>query len=250
MHIKLSVLVLALLFSCAFAQTSPTFNFTFPDGGNGSISIPSFSCPAASDVKQLNFALQLEFLQTEFWKQALQRFQTGGNGTVGRLDDSCLDNVDTFNKINALSTQDNAHSTQLTDNINRLCNSMTGDDKAECLAAQPCSFNFSSVLDVNSTGNGTDQFNSILDVGVTLEDLGVQAYLGLLSTVDDNASVQLLLKMVTVEARQAAYVRYLAGVSPFPSNLDSSKSRTAVKCAVVKYIDNPDCCPGWENLKC
>jgi len=264
---KLLALCLAVLCASASAQPTlpnipnlPSLNFSFPglpsnNGSSGSnsgggfdfnITLPAATyCSSLTTVKLLNYALQLEFMQAEFWKQARAVFGSAGNATLGSVSAACRNQSNVLSRLETIESQDNAHASALNKTINQMCSSLSGDADAqqECYAVKPCTFNFSF------TANSTD-YNGILNKGIQLEDLIVQAYLGLIPQVlDDTVSTQLL-SISTVDARHSAYVRQIGGQSPFPNVLDSPPSRTAIKCSLRQYVSNANCCPGWQRLKC
>lgn len=106
------------------------------------------------------------------------------------------------------------------------------------------SFDFSSV-DFTSR-------DSVLQTARTLEDLGISAYNGAGQLIEDAQYLLLAGKIVSVEARHAAYIRELLSVGTFASaysgidyqfdafnGMENSKSPDVVLAAASTYIKTP-----------
>jgi len=262
MRSQLALLCLSLLVASVSVQgiTIPGLNITIPlppnngtnSTGSGSgasnftLTIPdSTECYLTADVRILNYLLQLEFMQVEYWKQALAAFH-GRNVSLAGVSSTCLNQTNVLTRLLGIQNQDQSHASSLNTSINNMCSSLPdGDVKNECYPVSPCTFNFSFPANPASTSD----FNDILGKGIQLEDFVVQAYLGSIPQLTETANQRLLMSIVTVDARHSAYARQIGGQVPFPNNVDSSATRSTIKCSLRQYISS-DCCPGWQRLSC
>jgi len=164
-------------------------------------SIASAKVPR-SDVAILNFALTLEYLEAEFYKQASARFRTGQLGRVTGL----------------LSVDEAAHVKALKAAL------------GSAAVAKPA-FDFGDAV----TDRGT-----YLTTAFTLENTGVHAYLGQAGRIKTPAILAAAASIVTIEARHAAAIGLLANprsaavdrtITP-DGPFDTPKSRAAILRAV------------------
>jgi Ferritin-like domain len=84
----------------------------------------------------------------------------------------------------------------------------------------------------------TEQQDAFLRTAVAFEDLGTAAYKGQLARISDPALLAAAASIHTVEARHAAWIRYLAGVTPAAEALDPpfSMARTQQLVASTGFI--------------
>src|SRR5436190_2277883 len=156
----------------------------------------SLSAPSPSqDARILNFALHLEYLQARFYAEAVDR-----GGLTGEL----------LQFARVAGRHERAHVAYL--------RRVLGD------AAQPApAFDF---------GDATGDRTRFGRAAVTLEDIAVAAYNGQGTNLTRGA-LAAAVKIVSVEARHAAWVRAIVGSSPAPRAQDplwsAVRATTAVK---------------------
>ncbi|GAA4376574.1 ferritin-like domain-containing protein [Hymenobacter koreensis] len=161
---------------------------------------PAAAQRTGNALDALLLALRLERLQQEFYTRA------AASTNLASL------NAD----LQVLKAHQTAHVTKL-ENILR--------DSGGTLPAQP---NYDFRGGANNPGNAifaADVFTNpatFLAVAQTLEDFGVRAYKAALPVLaNDEALLQLVLRMHSVEARHAAHVRRLRGQKAWVSGLDT-----------------------------
>ena len=149
-----------------------------------------------NDVKILNYALTLEYLEAEFYRQAV---------ASGALTDPVVVNFATV-----VAGHEAAHVAAL--------------KKALGKAAIK-----SPTFDFADTVTNQDKFKATAQV---LEDTGVAAYAGQGPNIFQKAVIVPALGIHSVEARHAAWIRFINGASPAPNIVDSPKTEKAVLKAV------------------
>ena len=149
------------------------------------------------DVKILNFALTLEYLENEFYKEALRR--AGLAGDVRRAARVIQDHEATHVKAlkQALGSK----------------------------AVKKPKFDF---------GNSTANRKNFLATAAVLEDTGVSAYAGQGPRIAQTAVVKVALSIHSVEARHAAYIRELGGKSFAPNAFDRAEPQMSKVLAKAK----------------
>jgi len=145
---------------------------------------------ARQDAQILNFALLLEYLESEFYVQAV-----AGGALSG--------------KLLAFATTVRDHELAHVDYLEKALGGAA--------AAKP-------MFDFKGT---TTDVNAFTATAIALEDTGVAAYNGQgprlrRKTLGAAASI------VSVEARHAAWIRHIAGKRPAPNPIDPAKSRKQV----------------------
>lgn len=145
----------------------------------------------AQDVKILNYALTLEYLETAFYKEA--RAKAGLSGETA-----------TFAKV--VFGHEAAHVAALKKVLG---------SKA---VASP-KFNF---------GATTGSQGAFQKTALAVEDLGVSAYAGQGPRLKQIAVVQAALAIHSVEARHAAWMRNIVGVNPAPNAFDPARNMAQV----------------------
>lgn len=148
------------------------------------------------DERILNFALGLEHLQAAFYADALS------NGALtGELAE--------FARV--VGEQERRH-------VETLRTRLAG-------AARP-----EPEFDFGEVTAGEEVFR---DAALALEDNGVAAYVGQGANLTI-AGVEAVAPLVSVEARHAAWIRDIAGVSPAPAPADAAKSAEDVRSALER----------------
>jgi hypothetical protein len=145
----------------------------------------------ASDVAILNYALTLEYLQAAFYTEAER---------MGALRGRAAEAAEVVGAV------ERAHVKAFHDVLG---------GKA---AARP-SFNFQGT---------TENQNAFLKTAVAFEDLAVEAYKGQAPRLQANAALAAALSIHSVEARHAAWMRYLFGVEPAGRAFDQPRSKQQI----------------------
>jgi rubrerythrin len=151
----------------------------------------------ANDVKILNFALTLEFLEAEFYKQAVANQAYGNSSDLQR-----------FAEVVAKHEADHV----------KFLRGALG-----AKATKKPKFDFGDAVTNQAKFAATSQ---------VLEDTGVSAYLGQVKHISQAAILSAAGTIVTVEARHASWIRFINGVTPAPSDFDRPKSEKAILKAV------------------
>jgi len=149
------------------------------------------------DVKILNYALTLEYLEAAFYSEAVSKGAISG---------------DALEAAKIVRAHELAHVKALKSVLGKA-------------AVKKPKFDF-----MNTTG---DQ-STFLATAVALEDTGVAAYAGQGPRVSQKAVVQAALSIHSVEARHAAHFRSLAGMTFAPKAFDAPKSMKQVLKIVTK----------------
>ncbi len=166
----------------------------------------------ANDVKILNFALTLEFLEAEFYKQALAN-KVAGNDAV----------LQKFNEV--VADHEAKHVTFLRGVLGRA-------------AVKKPSFDFGTAV------SNRDEFKVTAQ---TLEDVGVSAYAGQGPNILQKAVVQGALSIHSVEARHAAWIRFINGgglptaanaALPAPATFDRRRTENQVLALAGPFIES------------
>ena len=147
---------------------------------------------ASSDTAILNFALTLEYLQASFYTETERIGAVAGE--LARVPKQ-------------LGSVERAHVTALKTVLGRA-------------AVQRPSFDF--------RGTTEDQAK-FLKTAVAFEDLGTAAYKGQATRVKSPALLAAAVSIHSVEARHAAWMRYLAGFTPAASAFDEGKPASEVR---------------------
>ena len=141
-----------------------------------------------SDVAILNYALTLEYLQAAFYTEAERR--------------------------KALRTPLVRRTTRVLGAVERAHVDALQDALGAAAVARP-SFDFRGT---------TEDEDAFIKTAVAFEDLGTAAYKGQAHRLESPALLMAAVSIHSVEARHAAWIRYLAGAPPASSALDEAKS--------------------------
>lgn len=187
----------------------------------GGVLFNGFASPAAAaissrrpskknDVKILNYALTLEFLEAEFYKQALANNIAANEPTTLK-----------FNQV--VAEHEAAHVKFLRGALGKA-------------AIKKPSFDFADAV------TDLGKFKATAQV---LEDVGVSAYAGQGPNISQRAVVQAALSVHSVEARHAAWIRFINnnptgatadGSLPAPSDFDKARSERQVLKLATPFI--------------
>jgi rubrerythrin len=148
------------------------------------------------DISILNFALTLEYLEAAFYAEANRMGALSGETKL-------------FAKVVA------AHEATHVATLKKVLGSA---------AVKSPKFNFRGTTESASRFRATAQ---------TLEDTGVSAYKGQAPKIKSDAYLAAALAIHTVEARHAAWIREIRGVSPAPAAFDTPLTKKQVLSAVA-----------------
>ncbi|MDQ3672040.1 MAG: ferritin-like domain-containing protein [Actinomycetota bacterium] len=149
-----------------------------------------------TDLDIGNFALTLEYLEAEFYTEAV---------AMGAISNP---RVRRFAQV--VAAHERTHV--------RALKQMLGASAV----AKP-SFNFQGTTESEAKFKATAQ---------VLEDTGVMAYAGQAPLVESNAVLKAALAIHTVEARHASWIRHINGAPPAPASFDKPKSMAQILKAV------------------
>jgi hypothetical protein len=148
------------------------------------------------DVAILNFALTLEYLESAFYASALKH--AGLTGEHQRL-------------ARTVHAHEAAHVQAL-------------EQALGSAAVKRPSFDF---------GPAVQSQGAFTSTAIVLEDTGVQAYQGQAPFIESNAIFKAAISIHPVEARHAAWVRNLGGMSPAPEAFNPALTKAQVLSAVT-----------------
>lgn len=151
-----------------------------------------------NDVKILNYALTLEFLEAEFYKQAVANQAFGSSAALKAFAET-------------VAEHEAKHVAFLKKALGKS-------------AIKSPTFDFGDTVSDQAKFAATSQ---------VLEDTGVSAYLGQVGNVAQRAVLSAAGTIVTVEARHAAWIRDINGSNPAPASFDVPASEKATLKAVT-----------------
>jgi Ferritin-like domain len=151
---------------------------------------------SASDVDILNYALVLEYLQASFYTEAERSGALSGR---------------TANAAQVVGATERAHVKAFLD--------LLGSK-----AVKRPTFDFQGT---------TEQQRPFLKTAVALEDLAVAAYKGQAPRLKSNAVLAAAVGIHSVEARHAAWMRQLFGITPAVNAFDKPASRRSINAVVA-----------------
>jgi Ferritin-like domain len=152
---------------------------------------PAGQAQSAKDVDILNYALTLEYLQAAFYTEAEQVRALRGKARRA---------------VTVVGAVERAHVTAFRDAL------------GAAAVARP-TFNFRGV---------TENQTQFLKTAVAFEDLAVAAYKGQAPRLDSDALLAVAVSIHSVEARHAAWMRYLFDITPAANAFDEPLSRPQV----------------------
>ena len=159
----------------------------------------AFAQAAMGDLDILNFALTLEFLEADFYKQGLA--------------------LDLSAEAKELATLFGAQEQEHVDALSKTITDLGGTP----VASPEFTFPF------------TDEA-SFLELAQTLEDTGVSAYNGAAPLIEAKEVLGAAGSIVQIEARHAAAIRLLRKETPAPAAFDAALEKQAVLDAVKPQI--------------
>jgi rubrerythrin len=156
-----------------------------------------------NDGAILNYALTLEYLEAAFYKQAVANAAYGNDANLKKFAET-------------VAAHEAAHVKFLKGAL-------------KSAAVKSPKFDFGAAVTDQKTFAATAQ---------VLEDTGVSAYLGQVGNILQLPVLKAAGTIATVEARHAAWIRFINGDTPAPAAFDTPKSEKAVLKAVTatKFI--------------
>jgi hypothetical protein len=167
-------------------------------GGGALLDAGPALAASAVDVDILNFALLLEYLERDFYAQAIASGSTG-TGTMEQF-------------VKTAHTHEAAHVATL---VKALGSSAIKQPK----------FDF---------GVATGSAHGVGKYAVALEDTGVRAYKGQAPNITSSAILKVALSIHTVEANHSAWIRYILGKDP---TYTGAFEKPLTKAEVLKIVD-------------
>ena len=152
-----------------------------------------------NDGKILNYALTLEFLEAAFYKQAVDNKAYGNSPDLQKFAETVAQHEATHVKF-----------------LKKALGSA---------AIKSPTFDFGKAVTDQATFAATAQ---------VLEDTGVSAYLGQVGNILQKGVLSAAGTIATVEARHAAWIRFINGKTPAPAAFDTPKSEKSILAAVTK----------------
>lgn len=148
------------------------------------------------DIDVFNYALTLEHLESAFYKLAAN-YQFGNDAFGQPIGDRLME----------IGAHEDAHVETLT----KVISDLGGDP----VAAGEYDF-------------GVTDANSFLATAAAVENLGVSAYDGAGSSIQNPDLLTAAGSIVAVEARHASYLNLITGTSPFPAAVETPKTKSEV----------------------
>jgi hypothetical protein len=175
------------------------------------------------DVDVLNYALTLEHLEDAFYQQNLKSL--GGyysKDTIISADMFEPLPYDVREPIYHQLTQIGEHEAAHVETLEQVITDLGGTpvEKAE--------YEFETMV--------TDDPTAFLQTAQALENTGVAAYAGAAPYIGDDDILSAALGVHSVEARHAAFINYLNGMSPFPNVVDEALGRAEVLEVASQFI--------------
>ncbi len=163
----------------ACGSDNSTSSSTTKTGSPPATSTPSATADASGDLKILNYALTLEYLEADFYQQVIDS---------GIVKDKMVAQL-----AKSFGATEQAHVDALTKTIQSLGGTPAEKPKTK----------FQPVLDKG--------LKTVLETAATVENLGAAAYLGQAPKIKDKEILAAALSIHTVEARHAAGLNMLVG---------------------------------------
>ena len=167
------------------------------------------SSPFADAIDVLNYALTLEHLEATFYREALAMFDASAYEALGFQ-------AGVRDRIALIADQEAEHVAFLTAGIQQAGGTPVAEGQ----------YNF-----------GYTDLAGFLQLAATIEGVGVSAYQGAAPYLIDNDDLlTAALTIHGVEARHAAYLNLIEGISPFPDAINPTLSYDEVIALVTPFL--------------
>lgn len=170
----------------------------------------AFAQDFADDIEILNYALTLEHLEFAFYRDGLEM-----------LGDDAFE-ADVLTELTAIRDHEGAHVDAIVETVTAL--------GGEPVAEGTYDFDYEDAA-------------GFLEVAMALENVGVAAYAGAAPMIADGEVLAAALGIHSVEARHAAYLNGLNGVTPFPDAVDAPMTTDEVLAAAGGFIVDEEASP-------
>ncbi|KAI8442954.1 ferritin-like domain-containing protein, partial [Phakopsora pachyrhizi] len=174
------------------------------------------------DSEILNFALTLEHLESAFYARGLKKYDQAAFTKAGF-------STTTRQSIQKVYNDEASH-------VNFLTSALQA---AGATPVQPCNYTFPD-----------EDVKTFMIVSQILEGVGVSAYLGAASSIQNPNYLTAAGAILTVEARHNAYVRFVNGESPFPTPMDTPVQPRAIYSIASQFFTScPNgSAPGFQSF--
>lgn len=177
---------------------------------------PTKRATGPTDDVILNYALTLEHLENNFYREGLANFTEADFKAAGF-------DAEVYGRIKTISSDEATH-------VSFLSGALTA---AGAKPVKECTYAF-----------GVTSVQSFLATASVLEGVGVSAYLGAAADIMSKTYLTAAGSILTVEARHSAYIRDTIKQSPFPQPFDAPLSYNEVYTLAAGFIkscpsDNP-----------
>ena len=197
-----ATLAAALPISDVLAAASPSPSPSASDNPSASPSPSSSSQFGEGDMGILNYALTLEYLESEFYQKGLDAAVLGDDAKF----------------VTPIAAHEAAHVAALTATLNKL---------GATPVAKPTFIFPPTTFSDKAT---------FLTTAVTFEETGVKAYHGQVTLIKDPAILGAAASIAGVESRHAAVLNYLAQTPPVPNAIEQHATMDEILAAVTPFL--------------
>ncbi|TQQ79353.1 ferritin-like domain-containing protein [Halonotius terrestris] len=169
------------------------------------------------DVAILNYALTLEYLEAKFYQEGLDNIGEEALCNCRAVPEDSPLKERMYDELVTIKEHEEQHVETLISTIE----SLDGEPVEEP------AFDF---------GLAVEYPMAFLGTAVQLEDVGVSAYAGAAPDIESADLIPPALGIHSVEARHAAFLRTLNGVTSYPNVIDEARSRDEVLAIASEYI--------------
>lgn len=169
------------------------------------------------DVDILNYALTLEYLEAEFYRQGLENISEEELCTCQALNGDSPLAERAYGELETIMSHEETHAETLAATI---------EDLGGTPVEEP-EFDF---------GIRVEYPMAFLATAAQFEDVGVSAYAGAAPYIENETLLPPALAIHSVEARHGAFLRTLSDQTSFPDAFDEARSKSEVLAIVDEFI--------------